>query len=115
MDKAYLQDALEILANPDSTSFAEMVHAFFAPRLTGPAETGYDERHVLSISKKVQLKDRQTANNVGSKTTPLQTQEVVKDILRDAFQLHGAVAFEQIGRHTSELQSLMRISYAVFC
>src|SRR3546814_1144106 len=27
----------------------------------------------------------------------------------------GHVALDEIGRHTSELQSLMRISYAVFC
>src|SRR3546814_8717713 len=27
----------------------------------------------------------------------------------------NAVSGDQIGRHTSELQSLMRISYAVFC
>src|SRR3546814_18339056 len=28
---------------------------------------------------------------------------------------HGVIMGAQIGKHTSELQSLMRISYAVFC
>src|SRR3546814_2072329 len=28
---------------------------------------------------------------------------------------HMTIAFKEIGRHTSELQSLMRISYAVSC
>src|SRR3546814_1488986 len=32
-----------------------------------------------------------------------------------ALQLHVALVAGQIGRATSELQSLMRISYAVFC
>src|SRR3546814_10280417 len=30
-------------------------------------------------------------------------------------RLYPAVCLRQIGEHTSELQSLMRISYAVFC
>src|SRR3546814_4223619 len=29
--------------------------------------------------------------------------------------IHEEEPFDQIGEHTSELQSLMRISYAVFC
>src|SRR3546814_10628246 len=34
---------------------------------------------------------------------------------RNAQAGRGQVILEQIGKHTSELQSLMRISYAVFC
>src|SRR3546814_3462636 len=33
----------------------------------------------------------------------------------DATQLHAAVLVRRSEEHTSELQSLMRISYAVFC
>src|SRR3546814_9311323 len=34
---------------------------------------------------------------------------------RSSCPLHGAVFFGRSEEHTSELQSLMRISYAVFC
>src|SRR3546814_6117939 len=34
---------------------------------------------------------------------------------RSSAQLHQAVSFRRSEEHTSELQSLMRISYAVFC
>src|SRR3546814_8508614 len=45
--------------------------------------------------------------------------EVQKRFPPDQANMHVALSYNrlnrQIGRHTSELQSLMRISYAVFC
>src|SRR3546814_7875438 len=55
------------------------------------------------------------AEEVGLRTTAAVVQGIFMVIVLDAF---FAVFFTEIGRseeHTSELQSLMRISYAVFC
>src|SRR3546814_4524403 len=39
----------------------------------------------------------------------------MRELEAAALELGMDVLVEEIGRHTSELQSLMRISYAVFC
>src|SRR3546814_3641391 len=44
-----------------------------------------------------------------------QLDELDRAILRGARPPLGQRRLAEIGRHTSELQSLMRISYAVFC
>src|SRR3546814_3936880 len=47
--------------------------------------------------------------------TEIDAHEVVEIERRLAEEMLGAIGFERSEEHTSELQSLMRISYAVFC
>src|SRR3546814_1243148 len=48
-------------------------------------------------------------------TNYLQLAELLQDAQSRALGLHGLVDWLRSEEHTSELQSLMRISYAVFC
>src|SRR3546814_4415685 len=45
----------------------------------------------------------------------LSATEAYDTAARDGIQIHGGIGVTRSEEHTSELQSLMRISYAVFC
>src|SRR3546814_8721303 len=69
-----------------------------------------DRRHAVDHQRAISLAPIQPAGRI------MLVADVTDDLFQNVFQRHqahdGAVRSEE---HTSELQSLMRISYAVFC
>src|SRR3546814_5754223 len=50
-----------------------------------------------------------------AKTTPADGRRKILHVIQDRFRYGGTERERRSEEHTSELQSLMRISYAVFC
>src|SRR3546814_6288480 len=89
-------------------------HGVFVDRLGGADE----RRHVKPVEAPVR-ELRQEVSEVARAVPVLAAPGVVGRELALGDEVDGGLLFTvgvvEIGKHTSELQSLMRISYAVFC
>jgi serine/threonine protein kinase/histidyl-tRNA synthetase len=96
VDRTLLADALEILANPTSGTFLEMVRAFFTQPHREHVEMSYDLVQLAAKLNLLQPNERRmhAHTDTHSLVTCLQVQDYVTRSLSRVFELHGAVSFE---------------------
>src|SRR3546814_6760398 len=102
-----------LICNGVSPGLTNMLAAYGARKFKGDVviECEYATHRPLNITEGLlETALRQFRNGV--KTTVVQNRKVEKF---DPFHGRKTVSFPRSEEHTSELQSLMRISYAVFC
>src|SRR3546814_7563311 len=79
-----------------------------------PVAAAYDS---LAQSKEISF-DFEMEENISLYLDPEKMEKILHNILSNAFKFTekgGRISITRSEEHTSELQSLMRISYAVFC
>src|SRR3546814_3693713 len=107
------------------TRFGRKVH-IQAIRDKNPAMRSFGERAAINapiqgtaadIIKRAMVRLRPALEKAGSPARMLLQvhDELVFEVPEDAVEATAALVRERSEEHTSELQSLMRISYAVFC
>src|SRR3546814_3995487 len=77
----------------------------------------YDEaevRRIATVGFEMAMRRKKRLHSV-DKANVLETSQLWRDVVSEVAAGYPEVALVRSEEHTSELQSLMRISYAVFC